>query len=117
MRTLLIQFDSQLLPLRDLLTLLEEAEADLPDPAKMVVKSRVFHLPLAFRDQWSLEAIARYQREVRAVAPYCPDNVEFVAANNGLKSAQDVKDIVMSASYCVLGLGDVYLGKLAGSTG
>jgi hypothetical protein len=42
-----------------------------------------------------------------------PGNVQFVAANNGLEGPDPVaavRDVVLSASYMVLGLGDVYLG-------
>ena len=42
--------------------------------------------------------------------PWCPRNLEFIQRINGLPNEQAVKDIVLSASYLVLGLGDVYLG-------
>jgi urea carboxylase len=47
---------------------------------------------------------------VRADAPWCPSNIEFIRRINGLDSEADVKRIVFGASYLVLGLGDVYLG-------
>jgi urea carboxylase len=47
---------------------------------------------------------------VRPDAPWCPDNVEFIRRINGLTSKQAVKDVVYSANYLVMGLGDVYLG-------
>lgn len=47
---------------------------------------------------------------VRPDAPWCPDNVEFIRRINGLASKQAVKDVVYSANYLVMGLGDVYLG-------
>jgi urea carboxylase len=47
---------------------------------------------------------------VRADAPWCPSNIEFIRRINGLGSIEDVKKIVFDASYLVLGLGDVYLG-------
>ena len=76
----------------------------------MVLQSRIVHLPLAFNEQWTHAAIQKYSKSVRAEAPYLPSNVDFVAANNGLQSAAQVRDVVMEASYMVLGLGDVYLG-------
>jgi urea carboxylase len=36
--------------------------------------------------------------------------VEFVARTNGLASIDEVEEIVIKASYLVLGLGDVYFG-------
>ena len=47
---------------------------------------------------------------VRADAPWCPWNIEFIRRINGLASVDDVRRIVFDASYLVLGLGDVYLG-------
>jgi urea carboxylase len=47
---------------------------------------------------------------VRADAPWCPSNIEFIRRVNGLDSIEDVKRILFDASYLVLGLGDVYLG-------
>ena len=47
---------------------------------------------------------------VRADAPWCPSNIEFIRRINGLDSVEDVKKIVFEASYLVMGLGDVYLG-------
>ncbi len=49
-------------------------------------------------------------QSVRADAPWCPSNIEFIRRINGLDSVEDVKRIVFEASYLVLGLGDVYLG-------
>lgn len=77
----------------------------------MTLSVRTLHLPLAFNDSQTQAAIQKYKRSVRPEAPYLPSNVDFVAANNGLKrGADDVADVVFSASYMVLGLGDVYLG-------
>ena len=47
---------------------------------------------------------------MRADAPWCPDNIEFIRRINGLRSIDDVRRIVFDASYLVMGLGDVYLG-------
>ena len=49
-------------------------------------------------------------QSVRADAPWCPSNIEFIQRINGLPDLQAVYDIVFAASYMVLGLGDVYLG-------
>ncbi|HCS63933.1 MAG TPA: urea carboxylase, partial [Cellvibrio sp.] len=49
-------------------------------------------------------------QSVRANAPWCPSNLEFIRRINGLDSIADVKNILFSASYLVMGLGDVYLG-------
>ena len=55
-------------------------------------------------------AISKYMQSVRADAPWCPSNIEFIRRINGLGSVEDVKRIAFGARYLVLGLGDVYLG-------
>jgi urea carboxylase len=47
---------------------------------------------------------------VRADAPWCPWNIEFIRRINGLDEVEEVRQIVFDADYLVLGLGDVYLG-------
>lgn len=49
--------------------------------------------------------VHRYMKSSRDDAPYLPSNVDFVAANNGLSGAEDVRRVLMEASYMVLGLG------------
>ena len=68
------------------------------------------HLPLSWDDPATREAIERYMQRVRADAPWCPWNIEFIRRINGLDDVDDVRRIVFDARYLVLGLGDVYLG-------
>ncbi len=72
--------------------------------------SRTVHLPLSWDDPATREAIERYMSGVRADAPWCPWNIEFIRRINGLADVEDVRRIVFDAEYLVLGLGDVYLG-------
>ncbi|GAA5010324.1 urea carboxylase [Acinetobacter puyangensis] len=109
-RSLQIHFDSTVLDQQQLLTLLQQAEMELPDVKNMQVPSRTVYLPLAWEDSQTQLATEKYTQLVRADAPWCPDNVEFIRRINGLASKQAVKDIVYNTNYLVMGLGDVYLG-------
>ena len=109
-RSLQINYDSRRITQADLLQRLLEAEDRLPAVDAMRITTRVVHLPLAYEDSATLEAVARYRQSVRDTAPWLPSNTEFIRRINGLESAQQVKDIVFNTSYMVLGLGDVYLG-------
>lgn len=71
-------------PCDDTPQVLEEAEALIPDVSSMVLPSRVVHLPMAFDERWTHEAIAKYMRSIRPSAPYLPDNIQYIAENNGL---------------------------------
>ncbi|MFK4751114.1 urea carboxylase [Oceanobacter antarcticus] len=109
-RSLQLHYDSTVLPQDQLLDLLQAAEGQLGDLEGAEVPSRIVHLPLSWDDEVCRLAAEKYMQSVRADAPWCPDNIEFIRRINGLDSIQEVKDIVFNASYLVMGLGDVYLG-------
>jgi urea carboxylase len=109
-RSLQIHYDDRALPRERLLELLEEIEDQLPDTDAIEVPSRIVHLPLSWDDAATQLAIQKYMQSVRADAPWCPSNIEFIRRINGLASIEEVREIVFAASYLVLGLGDVYLG-------
>jgi len=109
-RSLQIHFDSRVLPLADLLDALMGMEDRLPALDAMEIATRIVHLPLSWDDAATRLAIAKYMQSVRADAPWCPSNIEFIRRINGLADVEEVKRIVFDASYLVLGLGDVYLG-------
>jgi len=109
-RSLQLHYDSRVLPLHELLDLLGRAEAALPNNDAIEVPTRIVHLPLSWDDEATQLAIRKYMQSVRADAPWCPSNIEFIRRINGLDDIDAVKRIVFDASYLVLGLGDVYLG-------
>jgi urea carboxylase len=93
-----------------LIPLLRRVEDELPPVLEMRVPSRTVRLPLSWDDPATRLAIERYMNSVRADAPWTPWNIEFIRRINGLAAVEDVRRIVYSARYLVLGLGDVYLG-------
>ncbi|WP_306365580.1 5-oxoprolinase/urea amidolyase family protein [Nocardia sp. CC227C] len=109
-RSLQVRTDPDRLPAAALLDLLAEAQTALPAAEELVVPSRTVHMPLSWDDPATREAITRYTHGVRADAPWCPWNIEFIRRMNGLASVDEVFDTVFAAEYLVLGLGDVYLG-------
>jgi len=109
-RSLQVHYDSRALPLASLLQELSSIEDAMGDSDAMEVPSRIVHMPLSWDDAATQLAVEKYMQSVRADAPWCPSNIEFIRRINGLGSVEDVKKIVFEASYLVLGLGDVYLG-------
>lgn len=109
-RSLQIHYDQKKLTRADVLDLVEQSEAELTDIESVEVPSRIVHLPLSWDDPSTQEAIQKYTQSVNPDAPWCPSNIEFIRRINGLDSIEDVKRTVFDAAYCVLGLGDVYLG-------
>ena len=109
-RSLQVHFDARRLTQQQALDHVAQVISALPDVESTRLHSRIVHLPLSWDDPATQQATQRYMRSVRADAPWCPDNIEFIRRINGLQSVDEVRDILFSASYLVMGLGDVYLG-------
>jgi urea carboxylase len=109
-RSLQIHFDGRELAMEKLLRTLIEAESALPAIDAMELKTRIVHMPLSWDDEAIHAVIRKYMQSVRADAPWCPSNIEFIRRINGLASIEDVRKTVFAADYLVMGLGDVYLG-------
>jgi len=109
-RSLQLHFDGKQMDQPRALAALIAAEERLGDLEDFTVPSRIVHLPLSWRDPATIETIEKYMGAVRADAPWCPDNIEFIRRINGMADADAVETLIFDASYLVLGLGDVYLG-------
>ena len=109
-RSLQINYDSRAIHQTALIEKLLVIEETLGDARDIKVPSRIVHLPMAFEDSATLDAVSRYRQSVRDTAPWLPSNTEFMRRINGLDSIELVKEVLFEASYMVLGLGDVYLG-------
>ncbi len=114
-RSLQVHYDSLVLPVDKLISILQQAEHELPPTDAMEVPTRIVHLPLSWEDPTIQLAVSKYAQSVRKDAPWCslepkPNNTEFIRRVNGLESVEQVKQTVFNASYLTLGLGDVYLG-------
>jgi urea carboxylase len=109
-RSMLVKVDPEVLSLPDLALLLADLALGVPDPATVELPVREVTMPLCLDHPLAHEAMARYARSVRPDAPWCPDNVEFIRRINDLASRDEVFEVVTSATYLVVGLGDVYLG-------
>jgi urea carboxylase len=109
-RSLQIHYDSQKISLQTLLQHIDTAKESLESEQQVSLPSRIVKIPLSWDDSACREAIEKYTQTVRPGAPWCPSNIDFIRRVNGLKSVEAVKDLVFSARYLVMGLGDVYLG-------
>jgi urea carboxylase len=109
-RSLQLKLDPARMSVRRAVGLAERVEVELPATEDLAVPSRTVRLPLSWDDPATRLAIERYMAGVRADAPWCPWNIEFIRRINGLASVDDVRELVFGAAYLVLGLGDVYLG-------
>ena len=109
-RSLQVHYDPSRIALTTLMDALLDAQHGVVSTADIEVPSRTVWLPLSWDDAATRLAIDKYMQSVRADAPWCPSNIEFIRRINGLDDIQAVHDTLFEASYLVLGLGDVYLG-------
>lgn len=97
-------------PQAQILAELAALESSLPKQLATTVASRSISLPLVFDHPSVLAAVSRYARTIRHTAPWLPNNIDFLTSVNGLSSRDDLKNIILSSEYLVLGLGDVFFG-------
>ncbi|SCW03577.1 LAFE_0G13542g1_1 [Lachancea fermentati] len=108
-RSVLIEFDGYKISQKTLLETLVAYEKEIHFDKNWSIKSKIFKLPLAFEDSQTLDCVTRYQETIRSKAPWLPNNVDFIADVNDI-THKDVEDMLYSARFLVLGLGDVFLG-------
>lgn len=108
-RSLHVEFNPKLISQSSLIQLLVDIESSFSVESDWEIKSRVVHLPMAFEDSQTLKAVERYAETIRSEAPWLPNNVDFIANLNNVPRSQ-VRDLLFTASFMIMGLGDVYLG-------
>ncbi|QLQ79481.1 hypothetical protein HG537_0C01280 [Torulaspora globosa] len=108
-RSVLIEFDSRISQ-KKLLDILLAYENEIQFDKNWSVRSRIIRLPMAFEDSKTLACVTRYQETIRSSAPWLPNNVDFIGDVNGI-DREDVRNLMYSAKFMVLGLGDVFLGS------
>ncbi len=109
-RSLQIKYDARKIEIDTLIDEVITIAREQENVENLAIPARVVHLPLSWNDEACQQAVEKYMQVVRKDAPWCPDNLEFIRRINGLSSIEKVKEIVFSAQYLVMGLGDVYLG-------
>ncbi|KAL8841495.1 MAG: hypothetical protein Q9170_000878 [Blastenia crenularia] len=102
--TLLIYYDGLRIAQATLLTHLIRLESEIGDLSRAKVPSRLFKLPILFGSPRETAAINRYMETQRPYASYLPDNMDFVAKNNGLEK-QDLKEILLTARLIAVSVG------------
>lgn len=102
--SLLIYYNGTRIPQKELVSYLVKQESELGDLSKAKVPSRIFRLPITFESHRQTAAIKRYMETQRPYASYLPDNMEFVAKNNGLQR-KDLEHILLNSKLMVVSVG------------
>ncbi|KAK5779012.1 hypothetical protein RI543_003632 [Arxiozyma heterogenica] len=110
-RSVLIEFDGYKISQATLVKTLLFYENEICFDSNWVVPSKVFKLPMAFEENKTLACVTRYQGTIRSSAPWLSSNVDFITNVNNI-SRQNIYNMMYSARFLTLGLGDVFLGSL-----
>jgi urea carboxylase len=101
LRSNLIHYDPRRIAKDRLVAELEDIEDAVAPGGESVLPSRVVHLPIAFDDSRSREAVARYARSVRGDAPNVAEgtNVDYIVAYNGLADRESLYEEVLATDW------------------
>ncbi|KAJ3001785.1 hypothetical protein NUW54_g6213 [Trametes sanguinea] len=105
-RSTMVHFNPLRTSQSSLLAALIEVEASLPaSVASLTFPGRKITFPVVLDDRWNRDALEKYMRSIRDKAVYLPSNIEYLARNNGLKSAQEALKLLVETDWLVLGVG------------
>ncbi|KAK7524757.1 allophanate hydrolase subunit 2-domain-containing protein [Phyllosticta citriasiana] len=102
--TLTLFYNGAKLPRDKLISQLQAYESQLGDLSSTKIPCRRFKLPISFSSPEQREAVARYMETQRPHAPYLPDNLAFVARNNGLEP-QDLVKTYLTGTFVAVCVG------------
>ena len=102
--SLLIYYDGLQIPQKALIKHLVHLETQLGDLSHTKVPCRLFKLPILFDSNKEKDALKRYMETQRPYASYLPDNMEFVARNNGLER-KDLVNILLTSKLIAVSVG------------
>jgi urea carboxylase len=97
-RSILVSYDPSTLAAADLVARLDAVHDELQPGREMTVPSRLIHLPVAFDDAQTRQAVERYIHSIRKDAPNCEggNNIDYVVAYNGLSSREELYQAVLA---------------------
>ncbi|KAI0357270.1 urea carboxylase [Trametes cingulata] len=105
-RSTMVHFDPLATTQASLLAALIDVEASLPASVESLsFPGRKITFPVVLDDRWNREALEKYMRSIRDKAVYLPSNIEYLARNNGLKSAKEALELLVRTDWLVLGVG------------
>jgi urea carboxylase len=96
-RSILVSYDPFTLATADLVAHLDRVHDSLQDEHGMTIPSRLVHMPIAFDDSTSRDAVERYIRTIRKDAPNAEGgtNVDYIVRYNGFADREELYAAVL----------------------
>lgn len=100
-RSILVSYESLDLSPHELIEDMNRVYESVPSEHGLTVPSRLIHLPIAFDDSQTQEAVQRYQRIVRADAPNAEGgtNIDYCVSYNGLKDREELYEQILATEW------------------
>jgi allophanate hydrolase subunit 1 len=99
--SLLVEYEPERIAFADLQRELARLVDGLGDPSKLVIESRLLHLPAMYCDPWTKACIEDYRKNI-AERPYDPD---LVAEANGLEGGQHLGRVHAATEHWAVTVG------------
>jgi allophanate hydrolase subunit 1 len=98
-RSILISYDPSELPVDELLERLHSIHDELQVERGMAIPSRIVHMPVAFDDSQTRQAVQRYINTIRRDAPNCEggSNVDYIVRYNGFADREELYAAVLAS--------------------
>lgn len=98
-RSILVAYEPAVLAVSDLVDHLRGVHDSLQDEHGMTLPSRLVHLPIAFDDSQSREAVDRYRRTIRKDAPNTEGgtNIDYIVRYNGFGDREELYAAVLGS--------------------
>jgi allophanate hydrolase subunit 1 len=98
-RSILVVYDPALLPVPDLVEHLGSVHDSLQDEHGMTIPSRIVHMPIAFDDSTSRDAVERYVHSIRKDAPNAEGgtNIDYIVRYNGFRNREELYAAVLGS--------------------
>jgi urea carboxylase len=98
-RSILVVYEPAVLPVGDLVDHLRGVHDSLQDEHGMTIPSRLVHMPIAFDDSTSRDAVARYIHSIRKDAPNAEGgtNIDYIVRYNGFRDREELYAAVLGS--------------------
>jgi allophanate hydrolase subunit 1 len=98
-RSILVLYDPAVLATSELVDYLQHLHDSLKDEQGMTIPSRLVHMPVAFDDSTSRDAVERYLRTIRKDAPNAEGgtNIDYIVRYNGFQNREELYAAVLGS--------------------
>lgn len=103
-RSSLVDFDSSLTSREALFGIVVDTARDPIELNDVKLSIRIHRFPVVIDDPWTKRACEDYMKNIRDQAVYLPDNIDYVARNNG-RPVRDVSTMILGTPWIVMAQG------------